>query len=236
VTKLLTLAALDMSMEALVKFVTGTPQGPQGGHPSVRACPPRRHRFSNSARACARSSASKPLVATSPCHCDRKGPVRDPGRISARAATGSKASSTPIRWPLACERSWPSAVRGWGAPPTFCGPAPIAAVMAFRNTVPAWPKNPRALAGRLRRAQTFLRAAGIEVAFGREGRAGTRVIRIHSQPSSSSSANRGRLETRTIRIMAITGCGNTVSIVSHVSDNGPKMGLNHPRPGLEQAL
>jgi hypothetical protein len=46
-----------------------------------------------------------------------------------------------------------------------------------------WPKNPRALAGRLRRAQTFLRAAGIEVAFGREGRAGTRVIRIHSQPS-----------------------------------------------------
>ena len=35
-----------------------------------------------------------------------------------------------------------------------------------------WPKNPRALAGRLRRAQTFLRAAGIEVAFGREGRAG----------------------------------------------------------------
>jgi hypothetical protein len=32
-----------------------------------------------------------------------------------------------------------------------------------------WPKNPRALAGRLRRAQTFLRALGIEVAFGREG-------------------------------------------------------------------
>jgi hypothetical protein len=32
-----------------------------------------------------------------------------------------------------------------------------------------WPQNPRALAGRLRRAQTFLRALGIEVAFGREG-------------------------------------------------------------------
>jgi hypothetical protein len=42
----------------------------------------------------------------------------------------------------------------------------------------SWPKNPRALAGRLRRAQTFLRALGIEFTFGREGRAGTRTIRI----------------------------------------------------------
>ena len=42
----------------------------------------------------------------------------------------------------------------------------------------AWPKSPRALAGRLRRAQTSLRALGIEIAFSREGRAGTRIIRI----------------------------------------------------------
>jgi hypothetical protein len=41
-----------------------------------------------------------------------------------------------------------------------------------------WPKNPRALAGRLRRAQTFLRALGIDIAFSREGRAGSRIIRI----------------------------------------------------------
>jgi hypothetical protein len=41
-----------------------------------------------------------------------------------------------------------------------------------------WSKNPRALAGHLRRAQTFLRALGIEIAFSREGRAGTRLIRI----------------------------------------------------------
>jgi hypothetical protein len=41
-----------------------------------------------------------------------------------------------------------------------------------------WPKNPRALAGRLRRAQTFLRVVGIDIAFGREGRAGSRIIRI----------------------------------------------------------
>jgi hypothetical protein len=43
---------------------------------------------------------------------------------------------------------------------------------------PSWPKSPRALAGRLRRAQTALRTLGIEIAFGREGRAGTRVIRM----------------------------------------------------------
>ena len=41
---------------------------------------------------------------------------------------------------------------------------------------PGWPKTPRALAGR--RAQTALRTLGIEIAFGREGRAGTRVIRM----------------------------------------------------------
>ena len=41
-----------------------------------------------------------------------------------------------------------------------------------------WPKNPRALAGRLRRAQAFLRTLGIEIAFGRVGRFGTRIIRI----------------------------------------------------------
>ena len=41
-----------------------------------------------------------------------------------------------------------------------------------------WPKTPRALAGRLRRTQAFLRTLGIEIAFGREGRLGTRRIRI----------------------------------------------------------
>ena len=74
-----------------------------------------------------------------------------------------------------------------------------------------WPKSPRALAGRLRRAQTPLRALGIEIVFGREGRLGTRTIRITAMG-----------ENRT---------HNTVSTVSRVSD-----GLNHPPPGLEQAL
>ena len=79
-----------------------------------------------------------------------------------------------------------------------------------------WPKSPRALAGRLRRAQTPLRALGIEIVFGREGRLGTRTIRITAMG-----------ENRT---------HNTVSTVSRVSDHGDRAGLNHPPPGLEQAL
>src|SRR5262244_2025134 len=42
----------------------------------------------------------------------------------------------------------------------------------------SWPDGPRALAGRLRRAATFLRKIGIEIGFGREGRARTRTINI----------------------------------------------------------
>ncbi len=60
----------------------------------------------------------------------------------------------------------------------------------------AWPRNPRALAGRLRRAQTFLRALGIDITFSREGRAGSRIIRM-----------RATLE-------------NTVCTVRSVSDDG----------------
>jgi hypothetical protein len=51
-----------------------------------------------------------------------------------------------------------------------------------------WPKNPRVLAGRLRRSQPFLRALGIEVGFTREGREGKRVIKIASRVDLSSAA------------------------------------------------
>jgi hypothetical protein len=51
---------------------------------------------------------------------------------------------------------------------------------ASRTSV-GWPKSPRALAGRLRRAQTPLRALGIEMTFRREGRAGTRIIRLRAR-------------------------------------------------------
>ena len=51
--------------------------------------------------------------------------------------------------------------------------------IAGKTSAPVrWPRNPRALAGRLRRAQTFLRTLGIEIDFGREGRVGTRIIRM----------------------------------------------------------
>ncbi|MBX3497730.1 MAG: hypothetical protein KF769_15960 [Parvibaculum sp.] len=68
----------------------------------------------------------------------------------------------------------------------------------------AWPDSPRALAGRLRRAATFLRKIGIEIGFGREGRARTRIIRISTaetppppetggmQPSASSATSADR--------------------------------------------
>jgi hypothetical protein len=49
-----------------------------------------------------------------------------------------------------------------------------------------WPDSPRALAGRLRRAATFLRKIGIDVGFEREGRARTRMIRITTTGKSAS--------------------------------------------------
>jgi hypothetical protein len=50
-----------------------------------------------------------------------------------------------------------------------------------------WAKNPRALAGRLRRAQTFLRTLGIEISFSREGRMGTRMIRVSTSTENTVS-------------------------------------------------
>ena len=55
----------------------------------------------------------------------------------------------------------------------------------------AWPESPRALAGRLRRAATFLRKVGVEIGFGREGRARTRTIDITTTPSHSAPDNAG---------------------------------------------
>ncbi len=58
-----------------------------------------------------------------------------------------------------------------------------------------WARNPRALAGRLRRAQTFLRMLDIEISFGREGRSGARMIRMsalrHTHPSAGVNGKDG---------------------------------------------
>jgi hypothetical protein len=53
-----------------------------------------------------------------------------------------------------------------------------------------WPDSPRALSGRLRRAATFLRKIGIEIVFGREGRARTRTITISTQLTPESEGAR----------------------------------------------
>jgi hypothetical protein len=54
-----------------------------------------------------------------------------------------------------------------------------------------WPETPRALAGRLRRAATFLRKIGIEIKFTKEKRARTRIIRITTVPLSPAAENVG---------------------------------------------
>jgi hypothetical protein len=54
-----------------------------------------------------------------------------------------------------------------------------------------WPDSPRALAGRLRRAATFLRKIGVDIGFEREGRARTRMIRITTTGRPTSPETRG---------------------------------------------
>jgi hypothetical protein len=51
----------------------------------------------------------------------------------------------------------------------------------------AWPESPRALAGRLRRAATFLRKIGIEIGFERKGRVRTRTINITTATPNQST-------------------------------------------------
>ena len=51
-----------------------------------------------------------------------------------------------------------------------------------------WPDNPRALSGRLRRAATFLRKIGIEVAFTKEGKARTRIVHITASAPEDAGA------------------------------------------------
>ena len=55
----------------------------------------------------------------------------------------------------------------------------------------SWPENPRALGGRLRRGAPFLRKIGIEISFGREGRARTRTIQIEANPGVLAQDNAG---------------------------------------------
>jgi hypothetical protein len=78
----------------------------------------------------------------------------------------------------------------------------------FADPLANWPRAARALAGRLRRVQTSLRALGIEITFTRAGRAGTRIIRM----------------SKTLE--------NTVHTESKVRSNGSRSGSS-PGPGSE---
>ena len=94
----------------------------------------------------------------------------------------------PIRWPLRARDHGRAERPGRGAHRTCCAPEPMPTRCAWRSA--GWPKTPRALAGRLRRAQTFLRTLGIEIDFSREGRAGTRMIRISAAHRKAHPADR----------------------------------------------
>lgn len=120
-----------------------------------------------------------------------------------------------------------------------------------------WPDSPRALAGRLRRAATFLRKIGIEIGFGREGRARTRIIRISTtepslpktegaRPSASSAQSApphrinpansfGSGNVRTVGDWADGSRAGQASIVrdnplkSHTATDADGADANHPR-------
>jgi hypothetical protein len=55
----------------------------------------------------------------------------------------------------------------------------------------SWPKSPRGLSGRLRRAATFLRKVGVEIDFDREGHGNTRTITITATPTAPSPEQGG---------------------------------------------
>jgi hypothetical protein len=138
-------------------------------------------------------------------HFDPRAPSKP--RIPTTAATRSRTWSTPIRW-RPCVRELMTDRAQWTGSASD--------LLQVGTSRVGWPKSPRALAGRLRRAQTFLRTVGIEIAFGREGRFGTRTIRI--------------------TVIDEDQLRDTVSTVNRVSDNGDGARLKHPPPGLEQAL
>jgi hypothetical protein len=86
-----------------------------------------------------------------------------------------------------------------------------------------WPTSPRALASRLRRAQTSLRTLGIEIAFSREGRAGTRIIRISASPENPHRQSVNTVST----VGTVIDGGHSESVFS--SPNAELLGQAHRR-------
>jgi hypothetical protein len=153
-----------------------------------RACAPQVHPAPNPASEGALKSSNICCIHAKRLQLTVATPWNWPPRT---AAPRSIALWRPIRWPHACGRLWPRAIRGSVPLPICCGRVPRAALVNCRGEKRV-SKNPPALAGRLRRAQTFLRILGIDVAFSREGRAGSRTIRIRTTveiPSASTATS-----------------------------------------------
>jgi hypothetical protein len=87
-----------------------------------------------------------------------------------------------------------------------------------------WPKNPRALAGHLRRAQTFLRALGVDVTFSREGRAGNRVIKMRTSPEN------------TVSTVSSVSTGRGAGSGQHLSGSASAVGDDSRRPDSRPTL
>jgi hypothetical protein len=96
-------------------------------------------------------------------------------------------------------------------------------------------KNPRALAGRLRRAQTFLRTLGIEITFSREGRLGTRMIRVSTNAencvSTVSNVGISTLMALAAISLALLGPQNEQSMLTVLTQilNPPGIGIGFAR-------
>jgi hypothetical protein len=103
-----------------------------------------------------------------------------------RAAVADAVDADPV---AACVREIMAERTAWigSASDLLRAGADLAGENVLRNGA-GWPNSARALASRLRRAQTPLRAIGIEIGFSREGRAGSRIIKMHATFESSVSS------------------------------------------------
>jgi hypothetical protein len=105
-----------------------------------------------------------------------------------------------------------------------------------------WPDSARSLAGRLRRAATFLRKVGIDIGFEREGKAGKRMIRItttaqpaaaetrSAEPSAPSASSASSADPAKSNIAIGIGSPDTLTVDDPADDssgeNGATVGGN----------
>ncbi len=100
-------------------------------------------------------------------------------------------------------------------------------------------RAPRALAGRLRRARTFLRTLGIETVFSREGRLGMRTIRImaideRTDPitASAPSAASATMERERVQPRGLEWCFDWADDADGADANS-QGGIQRSRPAFQ---